>query len=107
MSSSKEVQRPSPELSSPPRASEPEPEPSGDSSTAPSPTVTLGNSSPELHPLPALPALGGVPRTPAVHHPGTDNSSYYTASWGSPYHHPPSGSTSSNPLGGRVRSPTA
>ncbi|KAJ9667536.1 hypothetical protein H2201_002405 [Coniosporium apollinis] len=58
--------------------------------TAPSPTQTLGHSSPELPPLPYIPALGGVPRTPATvaRHPATDTT-YYTASWGSPYQHPP------------------
>ncbi|EON61193.1 hypothetical protein W97_00405 [Coniosporium apollinis CBS 100218] len=58
--------------------------------TAPSPTQTLGHSSPELPPLPYIPALGGVPRTPATiaRHPATDTT-YYTASWGSPYQNPP------------------
>jgi len=58
--------------------------------TAPSPARTLGYSSPELPPLPSFPALGTNPRTPstAARHERTDTS-YYTASWGSPYRHPP------------------
>ncbi|KAF2832841.1 hypothetical protein CC86DRAFT_364860 [Ophiobolus disseminans] len=58
--------------------------------TAPSPTRTLGHSSPELPPLPSFSALGNNPRTPstAARHERTDTS-YYTASWGSPYRHPP------------------
>ena len=57
-----------------------------------SPTQTLGHSSPELPPLPSLAALGGIPRTPSTvaRHQATD-STYYTASWGSPYQRPPSG----------------
>ncbi|KAL5393278.1 hypothetical protein DPSP01_000103 [Paraphaeosphaeria sporulosa] len=56
----------------------------------PSPTQTLGHSSPELPTLPSLSALGGHPRTPstAARQDRTDTS-YYTASWGSPYRHPP------------------
>lgn len=58
--------------------------------TALSPTQTLGHSSPELPPLPPLLALGAVPRTPSsvAKHQHTD-STYYTASWGSPYQNPP------------------
>jgi hypothetical protein len=58
--------------------------------TAPSPTRTLGYSSPELPALPSFSALGQNPRTPstAARHERTDTS-YYTASWGSPYRHPP------------------
>lgn len=58
--------------------------------TAPSPARTLGYSSPELPPLPSLSALGHNPRTPstAARNDRTDTS-YYTASWGSPYRHPP------------------
>jgi hypothetical protein len=58
--------------------------------TAPSPTRTLGYSSPELPALPSFSALGHNPRTPstAARHERTDTS-YYTASWGSPYRHPP------------------
>ncbi|KAH6288680.1 hypothetical protein HBI39_213700 [Parastagonospora nodorum] len=58
--------------------------------TAPSPTRTLGYSSPELPPLPSFAALGNNPRTPstAARNERTDTS-YYTASWGSPYRHPP------------------
>ncbi|KAF2002899.1 hypothetical protein P154DRAFT_487873 [Amniculicola lignicola CBS 123094] len=57
--------------------------------TAPSPTQTLGHSSPELPPLPAYSAFGSVPRTPSTINRHDDNTSYYTASWGSPYRHPP------------------
>ncbi|KAL5404018.1 hypothetical protein PMIN03_009466 [Paraphaeosphaeria minitans] len=55
----------------------------------PSPTQTLGHSSPELPTLPGLSALGGHPRTPSIaaRQDRTDTS-YYTASWGSPYRHP-------------------
>ncbi|KAI8941391.1 hypothetical protein NX059_002614 [Plenodomus lindquistii] len=58
--------------------------------TAPSPTRTLGYSSPELPPLPSFSTLGQNPRTPsnAPRNERTDTS-YYTASWGSPYRHPP------------------
>lgn len=58
--------------------------------TAPSPTRTLGHSSPDLPSLPRYSALGHDPRTPstAARHERTDTS-YYTASWGSPYRHPP------------------
>ncbi|KAF1833562.1 hypothetical protein BDW02DRAFT_569875 [Decorospora gaudefroyi] len=58
--------------------------------TAPSPTRTLGHSSPELPLLPSFSVLGNNPRTPstAARHERTDTS-YYTASWGSPYRHPP------------------
>ncbi|OCL05104.1 hypothetical protein AOQ84DRAFT_102886 [Glonium stellatum] len=58
----------------------------------PSPTQTLGHSSPELPPLPSLATLGGIPRTPSTvaRHQATD-STYYTASWGSPYQRPPPG----------------
>jgi hypothetical protein len=58
--------------------------------TAPSPTRTLGHSSPELPPLPNFSTLGDNPRTPAAaaRNERTDTS-YYTASWGSPYRHPP------------------
>ncbi|KAF2145687.1 uncharacterized protein K452DRAFT_264928 [Aplosporella prunicola CBS 121167] len=56
---------------------------------APSPTQTLGHSSPELPPLPALPPLGGAPHTPStlLKRP-LEDSSFFTASWGSPYQHP-------------------
>ncbi|KAF1915156.1 hypothetical protein BDU57DRAFT_517993 [Ampelomyces quisqualis] len=59
--------------------------------TAPSPARTLGYSSPELPPLPSFSVLGNNPRTPstAARNERTDTS-YYTASWGSPYRHPPS-----------------
>lgn len=58
--------------------------------TAPSPARTLGHSSPELPSLPSFSVLGNNPRTPsnAARHDRTDTS-YYTASWGSPYRHPP------------------
>ncbi|KAF2131321.1 hypothetical protein P153DRAFT_364920 [Dothidotthia symphoricarpi CBS 119687] len=58
--------------------------------TAQSPTLTLGHSSPELPPLFSRSALGGNPRTPstAARHERTDTS-YYTASWGSPYRNSP------------------
>lgn len=58
--------------------------------TAPSPTRTLAYSSPELPPLPSFSTLGQHPRTPsnAPRNERTDTS-YYTASWGSPYRHPP------------------
>ncbi|KAF2798335.1 hypothetical protein K505DRAFT_321953 [Melanomma pulvis-pyrius CBS 109.77] len=56
----------------------------------PSPTQTLCYSSPELPPLASLSALRNNPRTPSTvaRHARTD-STYYTASWGSPYQHPP------------------
>ncbi|KAF2276201.1 uncharacterized protein EI97DRAFT_378095 [Westerdykella ornata] len=59
--------------------------------TAPSPTQTLGHSSPELPPLASLAGLQSFPRTPstAADHERFENTSYYTASWGSPYRHPP------------------
>lgn len=58
--------------------------------TAPSPTQTLGHSSPELPTLPSLSAPGGLPRTPStVARQDRTDTSYYTASWGSPYRHPP------------------
>ncbi|KAF2460941.1 hypothetical protein BDY21DRAFT_369051 [Lineolata rhizophorae] len=66
-----------------------------------SPTSTVAFSSPELPPLPSLPAFGGLPRTPsssvargssAREHRALASShadsSYYTASWGSPYKQP-------------------
>ncbi|EUC46460.1 hypothetical protein COCMIDRAFT_4493 [Bipolaris oryzae ATCC 44560] len=58
--------------------------------TAPSPSRTLGHSSPELPLLPSFSVLGNPPRTPstAARRERTDTS-YYTASWGSPYRHPP------------------
>jgi hypothetical protein len=58
--------------------------------TAESPARTLANSSPELPPLPNFSVLGSNPRTPstAARNERTDTS-YYTASWGSPYRHPP------------------
>ncbi|KAF2813301.1 uncharacterized protein BDZ99DRAFT_568524 [Mytilinidion resinicola] len=67
--------------------------------TAHSPTQTLGHSSPELPPLPSLASLGGVPRTPSTvaRHEATD-STYYTASWGSPYQRPPPGFNISSAL---------
>ncbi|KAK7528739.1 uncharacterized protein IWZ02DRAFT_22093 [Phyllosticta citriasiana] len=66
--------------------------PSQDSWSAPSPTQTLGHSSPELPPLPTLPSLGGLPRTPlsASKRPA-DDAAYFTTSWGSPYQAPPPG----------------
>jgi hypothetical protein len=58
--------------------------------TAPSPTQTLGHSSPELPPLPSFSALESVQRTPStVARQDRTDSSYYTASWGSPYRNPP------------------
>ncbi|KAF1840711.1 uncharacterized protein K460DRAFT_370677 [Cucurbitaria berberidis CBS 394.84] len=58
--------------------------------TAPSPTRTLGNSSPELPTLPSFSLLGNNPRTPStVARNDRTDTSYYTASWGSPYRHPP------------------
>ncbi|KAF2029415.1 hypothetical protein EK21DRAFT_67695 [Setomelanomma holmii] len=58
--------------------------------TAPSPTRTLGHSSPELPPLPSFSALGNNPRTPStIARNDRTDTSYYTASWGSPYRHPP------------------
>lgn len=67
-----------------------------------SPTQTLGHSSPELPPLPSLAALGGIPRTPSTvaRHQATD-STYYTASWGSPYQRPPPGFNVGSALRGR------
>lgn len=59
-------------------------------SAEPSPTQTLGHSSPELPPLPQLPSLGGLPRTPHTAAKRTvDDSQFFTASWGSPYQQPP------------------
>ncbi|KAF2472201.1 uncharacterized protein BDR25DRAFT_302954 [Lindgomyces ingoldianus] len=55
----------------------------------PSPTQTLGHSSPELPPLPGFSTLGSAERTPSTVARHEDTSSYYTASWGSPYRHPP------------------
>lgn len=58
--------------------------------TAPSPTRTLGHSSPELPPLPSYSILGTNPHTPStVARNDRTDTSYYTASWGSPYRHPP------------------
>lgn len=61
--------------------------------TALSPTLTLANSSPELPTLPTLSQLGRIPRTPSTvarnDRPAADDTSFYTASWGSPYRHPP------------------
>ena len=59
--------------------------------TALSPTLTLANSSPELPTLPTLSALGRIPRTPSTvaRNDRPDDTSFYTASWGSPYRHPP------------------
>ncbi|PVI08406.1 hypothetical protein DM02DRAFT_665755 [Periconia macrospinosa] len=55
----------------------------------PSPTPTLGHSSPELPPLSSF-GLGSAPRTPStVARQNRTDSSYYTASWGSPYRNPP------------------
>ncbi|KAK8240334.1 hypothetical protein HDK90DRAFT_479434 [Phyllosticta capitalensis] len=66
--------------------------PSQDSWSAPSPTQTLGHSSPELPPLPTLPSLGGLPRTPlSASKPPADDAAYFTTSWGSPYQAPPPG----------------
>ncbi|KAK7536098.1 uncharacterized protein J3D65DRAFT_555178 [Phyllosticta citribraziliensis] len=66
--------------------------PSQDSWSAPSPTQTLGHSSPELPPLPTLPSLGGLPRTPlSASKPPADDPAYFTTSWGSPYQAPPPG----------------
>ncbi|KAF2120663.1 hypothetical protein BDV96DRAFT_484729 [Lophiotrema nucula] len=72
---------------------------------APSPTQTLVYSSPELPPLPGLSAFHGIQRTPstAARNDRTDSTSYFTASWGSPYRHPPPsfnrGRQPSNPFG--------
>ncbi|KAF1974945.1 hypothetical protein BU23DRAFT_459957 [Bimuria novae-zelandiae CBS 107.79] len=56
----------------------------------PSPTQTLGHSSPELPTLGNLSVLGGNPRTPStVARQDRCDTSYYTASWGSPYRRPP------------------
>jgi hypothetical protein len=65
-------------------------EPDSPTWTAPSPTRTLGHSSPELPTLSSFSLLDNGPRTPstAARHERTDTS-YYTASWGSPYRHPP------------------
>lgn len=59
--------------------------------TAPSPTQTLGHSSPELPPLATLSALGTFARSPSTvaRDERTDSTSFFTASWGSPYRHPP------------------
>ncbi|CAO2650311.1 Nn.00g016030.m01.CDS01 [Neocucurbitaria sp. VM-36] len=58
--------------------------------TAPSPTRTLGHSSPELPTLSSFSILGNDPRTPStVARNDKTDTSYYTASWGSPYRHPP------------------
>ena len=58
--------------------------------TAPSPTRTLGHSSPELPTLPAFSVLGNRPRTPStVTRNDKTDTSYYTASWGSPYRNSP------------------
>ncbi|KAF1931026.1 uncharacterized protein M421DRAFT_364493 [Didymella exigua CBS 183.55] len=61
--------------------------------TALSPTLTLANSSPELPTLSTLSALGRRPRTPSTvarnDRDRPDDTSFYTASWGSPYRHPP------------------
>ncbi|OAL50792.1 hypothetical protein IQ07DRAFT_611618 [Pyrenochaeta sp. DS3sAY3a] len=58
--------------------------------TALSPARTLGHSSPELPPLPSFSVLGNNPRTPStVARNDKTDTSYYTASWGSPYRHPP------------------
>lgn len=112
MTNSKEVERLSPELSSsPPRPAESEPAYSEywtGSSAATSPTLTLGHSSPELPTLPPLPALpSSFSHTPAVLPPASEsNSSYYTASWGSPYQRPPTTSIAGS-LGSHRRSITA
>jgi hypothetical protein len=58
----------------------------------PSPTQTLGYSSPELPALANLSVLSSNPRTPSTvarQDNFNDNTSYYTASWGSPYRIPP------------------
>ncbi|KAJ4380613.1 hypothetical protein N0V86_003972 [Didymella sp. IMI 355093] len=61
--------------------------------TALSPTLTLANSSPELPTLPTLSALSRIPHTPSTvarnDRDRPDDTSFYTASWGSPYRHPP------------------
>ncbi|KAF1364752.1 hypothetical protein EJ07DRAFT_171729 [Lizonia empirigonia] len=60
--------------------------------TALSPTLTLANSSPELPTLPPLSAIARPPRTPSTvarNDRPADDTSFYTASWGSPYRHPP------------------
>ncbi|TLD34795.1 Vacuolar protein sorting-associated protein 11 [Venturia nashicola] len=112
MTSSKEVERLLPELSSsPPRPAESEPAYSEywtGSSAATSPTLTLGHSSPELPTLPPLPALpSSFSHIPAVPPPASEsNSSYYTASWGSPYQHPATASIAGS-LGSHRRSFTA
>ncbi|QDS74551.1 hypothetical protein FKW77_007811 [Venturia effusa] len=109
----KEVERPTlPELSSsPPSPVESGPAYSeywtGSSPASSSPTLTLGHSSPELPPLPALPTLSSLSQNPAVLPPASEsNSSYYTASWGSPYQHPPAASIVGS-LGSHRRSTTA
>ncbi|KAJ4367685.1 hypothetical protein N0V83_007270 [Neocucurbitaria cava] len=89
----------SPPPSSPPLAaqrlseSQSPPEARGEASptwTAPSPTRTLGHSSPELPTLSSFAILGNNPRTPStVARNDRTDTSYYTASWGSPYRHPP------------------
>ncbi|KAF2430606.1 hypothetical protein EJ08DRAFT_679139 [Tothia fuscella] len=72
-----------------------------------SPTLTLGHSSPELPPLPDLPAFGRPPGTPAFQAPPDTDSTYYTASWGSPYDEPRPNSISANISDGYRRSATA
>ncbi|KAE9985669.1 hypothetical protein EG328_007083 [Venturia inaequalis] len=109
MTNSKELERHLPDLSSsPPRPAESEPAYSEywtGSSAATSPTLTLGHSSPELPTLPPLPALpSSFSQIPTVLPPASEsNSSYYTASWGSPYQHPPTASIAGS-LGSRRRS---
>jgi hypothetical protein len=77
------------DVRSPPNALDP-PSPAQSLWTAPSPTQTLGHSSPELPSLPSFSALGSVQRTPStVARQDRTDSSYYTASWGSPYRNPP------------------
>ncbi|KAF2746417.1 hypothetical protein M011DRAFT_468513 [Sporormia fimetaria CBS 119925] len=59
--------------------------------SAPSPTQTLGYSSPELPPLAPFSGLQSFPRSPSTlaDHERRESASYFTASWGSPYRHPP------------------
>lgn len=85
-----------PPPSSPPSALQTPVEPASPPSPAqtlwtahPSPTPTLGHSSPDLPTLSSF-GLGSVQRTPSsVARQNRTDSSYYTASWGSPYRNPP------------------
>ncbi|KIW06859.1 uncharacterized protein PV09_02535 [Verruconis gallopava] len=108
MSNGKEVERLSNDQPSSPHVIA-LPEGAGSSPTALSPTATLGHSSPELPtlpPLPELPPLGRYPAEAASTASASDTS-YFTASWGSPYQHPPPRSIASNLDSVRERSPSA